>query len=81
MAGVGHQVTLNFAHDSKAGHSGLSVSATASTIARNCTDDNAGFGIQDHTTGHGTLGTANTYVLNHCTGNGLGLSDPPGLCN
>jgi parallel beta-helix repeat protein len=81
ILGAGHQVSRNFAHGSKTGQSGLSVSATASTISRNCTDDNAGFGILDDTAGHGTEDTANTYVGNHCTGNRMGTSDPPALCN
>jgi parallel beta-helix repeat protein len=80
IAGVGHQVSRNSAHHTKGGYSGFSVSATDSTFTRSCNDHNTGFGIDDDTAGHGTEGTANTYVNNNCVANGLGFSDPPGLC-
>jgi hypothetical protein len=63
---------------------GFRVLAIDSRFERNSARYNgrsaAGFGILDETRGDGTEGTANTHVDNVCTGNGLGDSDPPGLC-
>lgn len=63
---------------------GFTVSGHGCLFDRNRADYNgrpaAGFGILDGTGGSGTAGTANSYVNNGCTGNGLGASSPPGLC-
>jgi hypothetical protein len=52
---------------------GFLVFATNTRFRRNSAQYNRGFGINDD-------GTANIYVGNVCTGNGLGDSDPPRLC-
>jgi hypothetical protein len=47
----------------------------------NLAKNNGVFGFLDSSTGTGTAGTANTYLLNLCPNNFSGGSSPPGLCN
>jgi hypothetical protein len=59
------------------GGNGFTVAAADSRFERNSARYNGGFGIQEQP----AAGAANTYVSNVCTGNALGDSDPPGLCD
>lgn len=63
---------------------GFYVLGTANIIgiraSGNGADSNGIYGFYDGTSGTGTSGTANTYTQNHCGGNGLAGSSPPGLC-
>jgi parallel beta-helix repeat protein len=50
-------------------------------IVGNTADKDNGYGYNDYTTGSGTLGTANMYSNDECSGNGSGGSSPAGLCS
>ena len=51
------------------------------TITGNTANNNALWGIEDHSSGGtGDAGTDNNYSNNTCTGNGVGNSSPYGLC-
>ena len=80
IGGDGHTVTLNISESN--GEDGFTVSATGSTFQRNVSSYNgrprAGWGILQ--VPPPTPGASNTYSGNNCTGNGLGLSSPVGLC-
>lgn len=58
---------------------GFLTSAPSNTFTMNTADKNAQSGYYDLTKGTGTAGTANTYSLDECSGNGLGCSRPSGL--
>jgi parallel beta-helix repeat protein len=49
-------------------------------LAGNAADRNGQHGYYDDPTGSGTKGTANFYFGDDCSGNGLGGSNPTGLC-
>ena len=71
--------TVSLNHAEGNGLNGFEVFAsTGNTFTRNRSSNNgrpaSGFGIADFRPG------SNTYTDNLCTGNGLGDSDPPGLC-
>jgi hypothetical protein len=88
LEGSHHTLTLNVANSN--GTDGFTVTAHDSRFERNTASYNGraeggqppdGYGIRDTTHGSGTSQTDNTYAKNNCTGNGLGNSYPPGLCN
>jgi len=79
ISGTNHTVTRNIA--ARNADNGFSVGATGSTFTSNVSKYNGGFGIEDVTApGPGTSGTSNFYTANLCTGNGMGTSNPLGLC-
>ena len=57
------------------------VGAVGNDLSGNSASRNDQWGFVDDTTDSGTAGTANTYQGNVCLRNGLGGSDPTGLCN
>lgn len=54
-------------------------SSRFNTLAQNTAVSNGKYGYVDDSTGSGTLGTADTYSLDKCSGNGVGGSSPSGL--
>ena len=54
-------------------------SSPGNALGGNTTKRNSQYGYDDLSTGSGTSGTANTYVGDHCRGNGWGGSNPFGL--
>ncbi len=54
--------------------------ATLNNLTRDSSVANDGYGYLDSTSGHGTLGTANTYASDACHGDYDGGSSPAGLC-
>jgi hypothetical protein len=76
IGGHGHMVTKNITSgnggDSPEFH-GLLNDAFDSHVTGHRSERNAGFGIK-------ATGAGNAYDANVCSGNGLGDSDPPGLC-
>jgi hypothetical protein len=80
LSGTNVRVTSNVASDN-AGNGFDSRGLTDSTFHGNRAQANDLFGMVDDSAGDGTAGTANTYTRNNrCSLNGLGDSEPPGLC-
>ena len=79
LSGMNYRITRNLSNDN-AGN-GFNGGLSDSTFDGNRAQLNDLFGIADDSVGDGTSGTANTYkVHNLCSLNGLGDSEPPGLC-
>ena len=51
------------------------------SLTRNSASSNSGYGFVDDSVGSRTMGTANSYHLDLCVGNGAGYSSPSGLCS
>jgi parallel beta-helix repeat protein len=58
----------------------VDVDSTGNFLRMNRALQNFTFGMEDESTGAGTVGTGNSYTGNSCTGNGTAKSDPAGLC-
>jgi parallel beta-helix repeat protein len=54
---------------------------SGNTMEKNRADENKLLGFRDQSTGSGTAGTANIYIMNRCSDNVSGGSRPSGLCN
>jgi parallel beta-helix repeat protein len=48
-------------------------------LTKNTANSNTHYGYFDSSIGYGTLGSANTYILDECSGNGIQGSSPVGL--
>jgi len=57
----------------------LNTFSNSNTLTKNSANKNGFYGYRDDSTGSGTLGTANSYSSDTCSGNGFGGSSPSGL--
>jgi hypothetical protein len=73
VTGTGHELTANIARRNNRSGFFAFDTATGNGFRRNIADYNRRYGFED-------LSADNAYEDNGCTGNGVGDSSPPGLC-